>query len=91
MSNLQSFKKILISWRQARQQRKALLDILSKPSDHLLRDAGLTRREAQSLLASGKLQQGNQAEADCNERGKRQNGDRHDASPGMGDRAYIHR
>lgn len=91
MSNLQSPKKILAAWRQTRQQRKALFDIVNKPSDHLLRDAGLTRQEARSLLVSGKLQQGNQTEADCNERGKRQDGDRHDTPARMGDRAYIHR
>jgi uncharacterized protein YjiS (DUF1127 family) len=33
-------------WRAARHERRLLMDILSKPSDRLLVDAGITREEA---------------------------------------------
>lgn len=33
-------------WRAVRHERRLLLDILSKPSDRLLIDAGITREDA---------------------------------------------
>lgn len=37
---------------QARAERQALADILSKPNDRLLDDVGLTRRDALELLGN---------------------------------------
>lgn len=50
MSNLQQF---IAGWINLRQQRQALLDVLGKPDDHLLRDAGLTMEDASWLASHG--------------------------------------
>lgn len=39
-------------WRAARHERRLLLEILSKPSDRLLIDAGITREDALRLVRS---------------------------------------
>lgn len=46
MSNLPSLGSFLTALCQAYQQRQALLDVLGKPDDHLLRDAGMAREDA---------------------------------------------
>jgi uncharacterized protein YjiS (DUF1127 family) len=38
------------AWRAARHERQLLLEILSKPSDRLLVDAGITREDALRLV-----------------------------------------
>ncbi|MEP7452171.1 hypothetical protein [Phyllobacterium sp. SB3] len=50
MSNLQ---QLIIGWINLRQQRQALMDVLGKPDDHLLRDVGLTDEEASWLVSHG--------------------------------------
>ncbi|EJM99311.1 hypothetical protein [Phyllobacterium sp. YR531] len=47
MSDLQT---VITGWLVLRQQRQALLDVLGKADDRLLRDAGLTREEAMRLV-----------------------------------------
>jgi len=37
-------------WRAAKHERRLLLDILSKPSDRLLLDAGITREDALRIV-----------------------------------------
>lgn len=50
MSYLQQF---IIGWISLRQQRQALIGVLAKPDDHLLRDVGLSREEASQLVSYG--------------------------------------
>jgi uncharacterized protein YjiS (DUF1127 family) len=40
------------AWRAARHERQLLLEILSKPSDRLLVDAGITREDALRVVRS---------------------------------------
>jgi uncharacterized protein YjiS (DUF1127 family) len=51
MSNPSALEFFLTAWCQAYQQRQALLHILGKPNDHLLRDAGLTREDALRMVS----------------------------------------
>ena len=53
MSDILHFPKIFLQrWTAIRHERRLLLDILGKPNDHLLNDAGITREDAVSLLNS---------------------------------------
>lgn len=38
------------TWRAAAQERELLLLLLHKPGDHLLRDVGMTREDAESIV-----------------------------------------
>lgn len=53
MSDILHFPEIFLQrWMAIRRERRLLLDILEKPDDRLLRDAGITREEAALLLKS---------------------------------------
>ena len=53
MSDILHFPNNLLQrWIAIRHERRLLLDILEKPDDRLLRDAGITREEAALLLKS---------------------------------------
>ena len=42
--------KLIEAWRNARNEQELLLSVLSKPGDHLLRDAGMTREDALNIV-----------------------------------------
>lgn len=42
--------KLVQAWRTARHEQELLLTLLNKPSDHLLRDAGMTREDALKIV-----------------------------------------